>query len=92
MGWDEAARLAAILLRDPSSQLAASVAGWERPWSHDWAVTADLYDLQRQSKSKRRVKPYPRPWRTQGRTFGTAVTKAEFKRIREAVVTRDDGS
>jgi hypothetical protein len=60
--FDEAYRLILTLHSDPESWLQASVAGWEHPVSRDFAVLADLYDLQHASKSKRRPKPYPRPW------------------------------
>ena len=62
MGWDEAWRLTDVLLIDPSSQVAAAVAGWDYPSSREDITLRDLYDLQHITKVKRKPKPYPRPW------------------------------
>lgn len=62
MSYGEAWRLTTILLGDMSSQLAASVAGWDGPIDRIDATLRDLFDLQHQSKSEKKVKPYPRPW------------------------------
>ena len=68
MSWGEAWRLFHILVRDPSSQVAAALGEWDHPTSYEALILADLYDLQHQTKSKRKVKPYPRP-------FGSARRK-----------------
>ena len=65
--YGEAFRLAHVLSRDPSSAVAASVQGWQYPLSRDAMTLADLFDLQHQSKSKRKPKAYPRPWADSGR-------------------------
>lgn len=62
MSYGEAWRLTMILMGDMSSQLAASVAGWDGPISRVDATLRDLFDLQHQSKSSKKVKAYPRPW------------------------------
>jgi len=62
MTWGEALRLVRILTLDPSSQAAAAVAEWDHPISREAVILADLYDLQHQSKSKKKVTPYPRPF------------------------------
>jgi len=49
------------LMRDPSSRLHATLAGWEFPVSREWLLLADLFDMQLATKSKRTPKPYPRP-------------------------------
>jgi hypothetical protein len=67
MGWGEALRLIRILRADPSSMLAASVEGWDYPLSRGDAALMDLYDLQHASKSSKRPKPYPRPYRAEGK-------------------------
>lgn len=67
--FDEAALLVVSLLRDTSSWLHAKLAGWEYPISREWLLTADLYDLQHASKSKRKTKPYPRPF-SRAKTYG----------------------
>lgn len=61
MSWGEAVRLATVLVEDPTSQIAAAVSGWDRPWSHEWAASVDLFDLLHQVYGKQ-PKPYPRPW------------------------------
>jgi len=50
------------LLRDPSSRLQAAVAGWEFPVSREWLALVDLFDLQQAKASRRKPKPYPRPF------------------------------
>ena len=60
--YDEAALLVVSLLKDPQSWLHATLAEWDYPISRDWLLLADLYDLQHASKTKRKPKPYPRPF------------------------------
>lgn len=60
MSYGEAGRLAAILMADPSSQVAAAREGWDAPRSREWFVMVDLFDLTHRSLSKN-PKPYPRP-------------------------------
>lgn len=61
MSWGEAVRLLSILAKDPTSQVATVVAGWDRPWSYEWAATVDVFDRMAQLRGAR-AKPYPRPW------------------------------
>jgi hypothetical protein len=84
--WAEAARLMAELCRDTSSHVAVAVAGWQRPTTDAAMVLADLFDLQHQSKSKKRhPKPYPRAWdKPPVRHGNRTVTVAEWKRLKEA--------
>lgn len=77
MTYGEAWRLVGILAGDPTSQLSASAAGWDHPWSHEAALLADLWDLTvaANTSGKSRREPYPRPWPTTGtatRTRGDA--------------------
>jgi len=60
--WSEVVYLVAVLLRDPSSWLQVSYNGWHHPVSFEWAAHAATYDLLAQVHSKRKPKPYPRPW------------------------------
>ena len=60
--WVEVVYLVAVLLRDPSSWLQVSFNGWHHPVSYEWATHAATYDLLAQVHSKRKPKPYPRPW------------------------------
>lgn len=75
------------LCQDPSSHVAVSVAGWARPVTDAAMVLADLFDLQHQSKSKkRRPKPYPRAWDKPPVKHGgnRTVSVEEWKRMKEA--------
>lgn len=90
--WGEAWSLTSELLRDPSSHLAAAVAGWVHPWSREAAVLADLYDafVMANTDKRRRssVKPYPRPWKsTQQRTYSKAPTVSQ-RTVRAALAAR----
>jgi len=91
MSYGEAWRLMEILIADPSSQLAAAVAGWAYPVTRAELTLRDLYDLQHRSKSRRKPKPYPRPWDPQPKQIGkgTSVSIAEYEAIKASVtVTR----
>lgn len=62
MSWGEAYRLTQILVQDPSSHVAASLAGLEYPITRVDLVLRDLYDLTHAiAAGKKRPKPYPRP-------------------------------
>ncbi len=54
----------AILGNDPSSCIAAGMAGWAHPVDRPSLILMDLYDLQHASKVKKTPKAYPRPWLT----------------------------
>lgn len=49
-------------MRDPSTEIAAAIAGWDYPLSREALILADLFDLQHTSKAKKKPQPYPRPW------------------------------
>lgn len=85
MPWAEAYRLTEILLNDPSSQVAAAVAGWRYPLSRGDLTLRDLYDLQHKSKAKRKPAPYPRPWDVEPKRYGagTRLTATEYRALRE---------
>lgn len=63
------------LARDPRSWLHAEYVGWSKPVSLEWAALADLIDVQMISKSKRRPKPYERPWKTDKRIGGKKAVR-----------------
>ena len=87
MPWGEAVRLVSLLVRDPSSWTGAALAGWDRPFSHEAILLADLFDLEHGVNSRRPPKPHPiRPWETSGRTqrrMGDAAgrTRTEIEAI-----------
>lgn len=62
MPWNEVLLILSVLLRDPTSWLHTSIAKWHHPVSYDWTVAVATYDLLAQVYSKRKPKPYPRPW------------------------------
>src|SRR5690606_28322185 len=68
MTWREAWKLTLALLGDPSSRVAASVAGWSEPWDREALILADLYDrfveANTAKKDQGKIKPYPRPFDT----------------------------
>ena len=70
--------LVAVLLRDPTSWLQTSVNKWDHPITMEWAVQVATYDLLAQVNSKRKPKPYPRPWRNSNgnNRKGTVVPNA----------------
>jgi hypothetical protein len=53
-----------MLLRDPSSMLHAAEVEWKFAASHEWQILADVYDLLAIVNSKKKPKPYPRPWKS----------------------------
>ena len=73
--WDEVVYLVAVLLRDPTSWLQTSVNKWDHPITYDWAAQVATYDLLAQVHSKRKPKPYPRPWKN-----GNATRKGTVRR------------
>lgn len=68
IGWDEALDLVRVLRADPSSQLAASLEGWDYPLSRDGWMLADLIDVQGQMAAGKKWKSYPRPVKAKGKT------------------------
>jgi len=87
MGWGEAWRLVQVLVQDPTSRIAAAVAGWEAPRSPEWMVLADMYDLRHQlAAQKKSITPYPRPWDKKRSTWGKA-TRSQ-RDIRAALAAR----
>lgn len=76
--YDEAYALIVSLSSDSTSWFHAALADWDYPISREVMALMDLYDLQHQSKSKKKVKPYPRPWGDGSKKkIGTSVTAAE---------------
>lgn len=87
MPWGEAVDVIRVLRADPSSMIAAALAGWTHPVSREALVLADLFDLthmlawgQNGGKGPK-PKPYPRPWKQQtpGRQYGKARPLSELQ-------------
>jgi hypothetical protein len=51
-----------MLQDNPQSRLSASVNGWSFPVSFEWMALAELIDITVQANSKRKQRPFPRPW------------------------------
>lgn len=79
ISWIEAVYLVSVLMRDPTSWLQSAYAGWKYPVSHEWMLLAELFDLEHQVNSKKKVKPLPRPWPSQN-----------AKRVGKSNLSRDD--
>jgi len=67
ISWTDVVFLVAVLMRDPTSWLQTSVNKWSHPVSYEWAALAATYDMLAQVNSKRKPKPFPRPWKDPAR-------------------------
>lgn len=87
MSWGEAWRLMVVLADDPSSHVAASMAGWARPVSREWMILADLFDafvMANTDTKKHTPTPYPRPSDPKPKKAepGAGMTVAEYRALR----------
>jgi len=83
MSYGEAGRLASLLGRDPSSQVAAAREGWPAPHTREWFLLADLFDLTHHGLA-RHPKPYPRPQRAGQRMGRTTLDRRKVLAILNA--------
>lgn len=86
MGWAEAFRLMLILAKDPSSQVAAAISGWEFPATREALTLADLYDAYGTATFKKH-KRYPRPWADVDKTR-LGKTRLSPDKVRELLAAR----
>ena len=84
MSWGESYRLTLELASDPSSHVAASIAGWDHAVSYEWIVLANTYDAFVSANSSTRQKPYPRPWdeKPQAIGAGPGMSIEEYRAMR----------
>lgn len=88
IGWDEALDLVRLLRKDPSSQLAASIEGWDYPFERVGWVLAHMNDVFEAAHLKKPSGYNPRPvkakdkWRRFGNTGNR--TRAEVVAILNA--------
>lgn len=61
-GWHTVALIISMLLRDPTSWLFAACNKWEYPLSREDATLREIFDLVALIHSKRKPRPYPRPF------------------------------
>lgn len=64
MSLGEAARLVAVLARDPSTQTAAALMGWEHPASHEWLLLLSIREATVRAHFKD-PDQWPTPWPSQ---------------------------
>jgi hypothetical protein len=64
VGWDEAVRLVRVMRADPSSAMAAALAGWDYPQTTEATVLKQLYDMTRIASGDKKWDGYPQPWPT----------------------------
>ncbi|MBF4574673.1 hypothetical protein [Frondihabitans sp. VKM Ac-2883] len=69
--------------RETTSWLFVALNDWRYPVSREYLATADLIDQFVSVNSKRRPKPYPRPWRNSNETqFGrTTLTPSQAMEV-----------
>lgn len=85
--WRETCLLAVELAGDPSSRVAAALAGWSHAWPTEAWILADLYDVfVRANSTRRSTRPYPRPNAPQPKRFGRAIRSQ--RDIRAALAAR----
>lgn len=63
----ETVLLVSVLLRDTDSWLQAAVHEWKYPVTREFEPLVNLYDLTVAINSKKKPKPYPRPWPSEGK-------------------------
>lgn len=78
MGWGEAYRCFELLARDPSSWVAAELAGWQYPASRELLALAEVVDVSGKAAwGKKWSKNYPRPWDERPKRHGTGRRSVE---------------
>jgi len=77
LSYREAIHLVRELQSNPMSRLGAEVNGWSFPVSFEWMVLAELIDVTVQANSKRKPKPFPRPWGNNQRRIGRTQLSRE---------------
>ena len=67
-----------MLMKDPTSWLAAAKSNWNYPVSREWIVTQDLYNMTLAINSKKKPKPYPTPWKeNKGKRVGKTSGRSQ---------------
>jgi len=90
MSYAEAWVLVTELAADPTSRLAAEINEWDRPFSQEAAILADLFDVTVAAHSDRKrgqARPYPRPWPSETERRSKPVI-ADQSTVRSALAAR----
>lgn len=92
MGIHEAWLLVNALMVDPTSHLAAAVAGWKYPMSREALIAADQFDLtvavNTDKKRRGKSKHYPRPFERNTTGRRSKAPEADQATIRAALAAR----
>jgi len=95
MPWGEAWRLTQVLADDPSSHVAAAVAGWTHPATREWLALADLVDVYVGAHARKgSTATYPRPWSKRERAIGagTSMSVEQWKALRARLVAEESAA
>ena len=87
--WLEVCALVGMLMTDPTSWLQVTKNKWSHPIDYNWTIQAATYDLLAQVNSKRKPKPWPRPWTDDRQTKGKRIrrdARAILKRARDGEI------
>jgi hypothetical protein len=79
--WDEVVSLVSVLLSDPTSWLQSAKHKWDHPISYEWTIAAATYDLLATVNSKRKPKPWPRPWTKANQKQGVRKIRTDARAI-----------
>jgi len=83
--YREAVHLVRELQNNPTSRLSAAINGWTFPVTYEWMALAELIDLTVQANSKRKQRPFPRPWGRGEKKIGR--TSLSRERVIELLTT-----
>lgn len=87
LSYWEAIHLVRELQNNPQSKLGAAIQGWAFPVSFEWMALAELLDVTVQANSKRKPKPFPRPWGKGEKRIGR--TKLSRDRVIELLTSEN---
>lgn len=89
--WRERIQLVWGLGQHMDTMITASTQDWDRPWSQEWQILADIYDLQMMiavgGKKMKESDRYESPLR-KGKKQGTKLTNLEALRARKKRLDR----
>jgi hypothetical protein len=86
MSWGEALRLTRILNTDPSSMVAAAVAGWAFPVTREYIAAktaADNYVMVKTAKKGSKLSVLPAPWDVPKRRGTASMPYSQMLKVLE---------
>ena len=81
MSWAEAHHHTMTLVADPSSQVCASINGWDYPVSQEWLVLRQIHDKFVQGKFRKPFPFLPTPWDPKPVRWGTPLSRDAFDAV-----------